>query len=74
VQLTSLTLTTTGRVCCAPLRIMANATLTLLAYWGIAGSGVREGVVMSTAETIVVVWLLLSLVVLLVWLRVGYAG
>ena len=28
---------------------------------------------MSTAETIVVAWLLLSLVVLLVWIRLGYA-
>jgi hypothetical protein len=53
---------------------MANATLTLLAYWGIAGSSVRERVVMSTSETIVVAWLLLSLVVLLVWLRLGYVA
>jgi hypothetical protein len=29
---------------------------------------------MSTAETIVVAWLLLSLVVLLVWVRLGYAA
>ena len=28
---------------------------------------------MSTAETIVVAWLLLSLIVLLVWVRLGYA-
>jgi hypothetical protein len=33
---------------------------------------VPEGV-MSTSETIVVAWLLLSLIVLLVWARVGYA-
>jgi hypothetical protein len=29
---------------------------------------------MSTAETIVVVWLLLSLVALLVWVRLGYVA
>jgi hypothetical protein len=53
---------------------MANASLTLLAYWGIACLAVREGAVMSTAETIVVVWLLLSLVALLVWVRLGYVA